>query len=134
MISFICCCMAICAMIPAAPDSIAGLASFAPGVSICSHFLIEPRWPNIAWLTPCVFVGVSGSLRRSCADFLVSFTQRPELEAISAPACAAEATAVKAAPRRSDGRFDRPAEAMKRSTAVGFQRLRVIAVTDQFYF
>jgi len=120
MISSIVCWMATCAMIPAAPASIAGLVSFAPAVSISSHFLIEPRCPNIAWLTPFVLVGVSPYFWRFCADSLVSFTQRPELEAISAPACAAEATAVKAAPRRSDGRLDRPVEAMKCSTAFGF--------------
>src|SRR4051812_982607 len=103
-------------MIPAAPASIAGLVSFAAApVSIWSQLLIEPRCPNIAWLMPGVLVGVSGYFWSFCADSSVSFTQRPELAAISEPFCATEAPALKATPRRGNPAFDdRPTDAMKR--------------------
>ncbi len=83
--------------------------------------MIWPGCPTIAWLTPGVLLSISPYFLTACADSLVSFTQRPELAAISEPACAAAAPALRAAPSRGSPRSfdDSPSETRKRSTAVG---------------
>src|SRR3954471_16498480 len=109
-------------MTPAAPASIAGLVTIDAGeFTIWIQFLMCPGLPIIAWLTPGVLVGVNLKALTWRAESSVSFTQRPELAAISEPACATDAPALKTAPRRRDPTFDdSPTDAMKRSTAVGF--------------
>src|SRR5262245_11474163 len=75
----------------------------------------------MAWLTPGVLVSISPYCLIFCADSLVSFTQRPELAAISETARAAAAPASKTAPSRGDPMSfdDSPSETSERSTSVG---------------
>jgi len=112
--------MARCDMIPATPDSTAGFVTKAPGdVTIWAQFLMSPRLPSMAWLTPRVLVGVHPISLTFRADSSVSFTQRPALAAISEPAWAGEAAALNTAPARGDPIVARPSDATNRSTAVG---------------
>lgn len=100
-ISFMACCIATCAMIPAAPARSAGLVSSEPG--LFANWTNALIWPLFPFTTP-VLRPVSGFVLGPCfwiswADSLVSFTQLPELAAISEPACVTAAP-VRRPPRR----------------------------------
>src|SRR3954447_24989165 len=93
--------MANWAMIPAAPASIAGLVSAAPGPRTNST---KPLiWPLSPFSTPVdrpLFeLSLSPYFFIALADSSLSFTQRPEFAAISDPACAV-ADPVLSRPRR----------------------------------
>ena len=89
-ISSICCCIARCCIIVDSAVRANGPLSSADGAcAIWSHCLMSPGSPIIAWLTPRVLVGINPYLLTASADSAVSFTQRPEFAARSAPTCAA---------------------------------------------
>ena len=120
MISSMVCCIATCAMIPAAPARSAGLVRSDPGLTNWTNPLTWPPFPfSTPVLRPVFELFLSPYLLTSCADSLVSFTQRPELAAISEPACAAAAPVLRTAPSRGNPRSfdDSPSETTKRSTA-----------------
>src|SRR5260221_6293457 len=116
------CCIASCAMIPAAPARSAGLVRSEPGpFANSTNPLIWPLFPfTTPVLRPVFELSLSPCFLTSCADSLVSFTQRPELAAISEPACAAAAPVLRTDPSRGSPRsFDdvSPSETRYRSTS-----------------
>ena len=83
--------------------------------------MLLPPSVKTARLTPGLEPFISLYFFIACADSSVSLTQRPELAAISAPACVAAPPVLRTLPSRGRSRsFDgKPSDERKRSTADG---------------
>lgn len=119
------CCIATCDMSFAALARAAGLVRNDRGpFTNSTNPLIWPFGPFTTPVPKPVFaLSLSPYFLTSCADFGVSFTQRPDSAANSEPACATAAPAPKTdlshcGPRSFDD--DSPSEMRKRSTSAAF--------------